>query len=892
MTSAEALEGRLSVAGRGPEVPAGGAIWLLLLYTASGLTALAYEVLWVRMLSLQFGVSIFGVVVTVTAFMAGLGTGSLMGLRLIRWVRSPLRLFAALEAAVAVYALLLPVGLGRMDELITHAAAAAGVREWYLMQCTAALLLLFAPACAMGAGLPLILKTGEDTSAGIGRLYGLNTLGGVLGALLPLWLLPDLGWSAALRVVAAVGMCVAAGAVVLSLYRPPSAARDDTPRPNAASIRPGSVTLLAYAGIGAAALALEIAWTRLFGMILLRTEYVMAVILAVFLLGIAMGSLLIRRTAGGRWLNVFPPAAALFSLVSLWALPAVSRWAERTDFSSLTTALLWQGGAIALVTLPVTLILGAWLPLLSQRSGEPIGAAPWLYGANALGGALGALGTGFIVIPWLGTPGTLCAAAGLLFICGMAWGTTRWIWVAAAVVVVAAYPVWYMPPVHVLLPLAHGGSHDLYVHEDAVSITHVVQQRDGQRVLLSDLQRMDASTDPSAVALQMDQARLPLLLHPAARSVLFLGLGTGISAAGSLPFSSIHTRTAVELSRGAIAAAPRWFAAVNDRVTQRTRVVWDDARHFLVSGDGAYDVIIGDVFHPDMVGRSSLLSVQQFQRVKARLSPGGIFVQWLALNQFDPASLQAVMRSFRRVFPRAVGFIDGFRFALVGPQGTLNPVAAVLGHTHDADEQTRQRITGGEGPWTWLGRYWGAITVPPGPVQDEWAPYIEFRLPQARYRNDLDTATVLAMLLKDRPGVEQAEAALGVTGDEKESFERGYLATELGSRSWLANLEGDEGAAQRLLRLAYEGNPADRWIGFSLADQMLATLTQAQAHGLTRRQALQTILNIRPDHVGALRAMWRLEEQAGNHRQARMYRERIQAISPLDKAIQPAAGGG
>lgn len=890
MTSGETLEARPGVTGDEHNMALARGGWLLLLYTVSGVVALAYEVLWVRMLSLQFGVSIFGAVVTVTAFMAGLGTGSLLGLRLARSVRRPLRVFAGLEAAIAAYALLLPVMLAHWDSLLGQLAAVTDVWQWYLVQCSAALGLLFLPACAMGAGFPLVLKAGEHTRAGVGGLYGLNTLGGAAGALLPLGLLPLLGWTAAVQTVACVGLSVAACAVLLSLFWPVAGA-SQAPRPMEAQRRPEAVTLLAYAGIGLAALVLEIGWTRLFGMILLRTEYVMAVILAVFLFGIAAGSLLVRRTASRYWLDVFPALTGVFSLVSLWALPLISRWVERSDFSSLASAMVWQGGAIAAVTLPVTLVLGAWLPLLSQRLGEPVRNGPWLYGANAVGGAMGALGTGFVIIPWLGTPGALVAAAVLLLVCGMVWASRRWLWLMLVVMLLLAYPVWRMPPVHTLLPLAHGGSHDLYVHEDAISITHVIQQRDGQRVLLSDLQRMDASTAPSAVALQKDQSRLPLLLHPAPHKVLFLGLGTGISAAGSLPFPAVQTRTAVELSRGAIVAAPRWFTPVNDDITRKARVVWDDARHFLAAGGGGYDVIVGDVFHPDMVGRSALLSVQQFQRVRARLARGGIFVQWLALNQFDPASLRAVMRSFERVFPGAVGFIDGFRFALVGPQGAFDPVTAVLGHMRGVSDAVRQRVTGGEGPWTWLGRYWGDIHLPPGPVEDEWAPFIEYRLPQARYRDDLDTATVLDMLLKLRPGVDQAAKALGVAAADKENFERGYLATELGTRSWLASLEGREGSAQRLLRLAYEGNPRDRWISFSLADQMFATLSRAGAHGLTRRQALQTILRIRPDHVAALEALWRLEAKAGHEQQARMYRDKIQAVSPLDGALQSDSGG-
>ncbi len=144
----------------------------------------------------------------------------------------------------------------------------------------------------------------------------------------------------------------------------------------------------------------------------------------------------------------------------------------------------------------------------------------------------------------------------------------------------AAWPLRNMPPVHDLLPKIEADSRNLYLYEDAISLTHVVQQQDGQRVLLSDLQRMDASTDPSAVEIQMDQARLALLLHPAPKSVLFLGLGTGISVAGSSSFPGL-IRSAVELSQGAIYAAKYWFAPVNGNILDQVQIQRDDARHYL-----------------------------------------------------------------------------------------------------------------------------------------------------------------------------------------------------------------------------------------------------------------------------------------------------------------------
>ena len=108
------------------------------------------------------------------------------------------------------------------------------------------------------------------------------------------------------------------------------------------------------------------------------------------------------------------------------------------------------------------------------------------------------------------------------------------------------------------------GSRDLYRYEDAIAITQVIEQNDGQRVLLTDLRRWDASTEPTAVFVQANQARLPLLLHAGPRTVLFLGIGTGISLAGSLPFPDLE-RSAVELSQGSIEAAAALVRAEQSR---------------------------------------------------------------------------------------------------------------------------------------------------------------------------------------------------------------------------------------------------------------------------------------------------------------------------------------
>ncbi len=847
---------------------------LVLLYTVSGLTGVAYEVLWAKMISIQFGANIFGVVFTVTAFMAGLGIGSLAGMR---WkARDPVLTFSLLEAGVAIYALFLPSMLHVATSDIEMLSSRLDLVGWYGLQGAVSIAFLMLPAMAMGASFPMVLKAGEASGIQVGTLYGINTAGAALGALLPLGLLPELGWVWALRLVAMIGLMVGIGAFLLSRN-----IRESWIGQNAAGF-PKTWAMLPYAGIGACSLMLQVGWTRLYSLVLLRTEYVLAVILAVFLAGMGLGSLLSRRRSGEILLSVLPVLAAGFAIGSLWLYPSYSDWVERSRFSTLSGALFREGALLSLITLPVTFALGAWLPLLSAKYKA---AGEWLYGINSLGAAFGAMVGGFVLIPMVGTSGTIVIAALGLAIFGLMLGGRRVAWAALPLMIAFSYPVFVFPQVSKLLPLEQAGSRDLYRYEDALAITHVVQDEHGEDLLLTDLQRMDASTDPTAVVVQMNQARLPLLLHPGAHSILFLGLGTGISAAGSLPYPGLE-RTAVELSQGAINASRKWFAGSNLGVMDRMDVRRDDARHYLTATNRKFDVIVGDLFHPDLTGVGALLSVEEFAHAREKLTDNGIFVQWIALNQFDPESLRAVLRSFQSVFPNAVLFIDGMHLALVGPNGRLADIETMRSNLARLGQDKSEQATGGEGIWTWAGRYWGPIRAGGGPMQEEWAPKIEFSLPKARYDGAINITRVLKMLMASRPDVRDAESRFGVDQADSSSFDRAYIGSELAARSWVAYLQGDEMAALKLRRYAYEANPKDRWIASTLADNMMASLPGAVKHGMDKKSALLKVLEVYPDNVEALRAMMRLEHESGNRDGEKQYRDRLVALAPLDKEVR------
>ncbi len=858
-----------------------GARILATLYLASGATGLCYEVLWSRMLTAQFGVSILGVAVTVIAFLLGLGLGSIFAARRPRaTATASLRTFALLEGGVALYALALPAINAALGPQLEALAPQLGTGQWHLLQALLALLLLALPATAMGASFPIVLGAFAWTGQLLGRMYGLNCLGAAGGALLSLALLAALGWSAAVQAVAAAGLAIALAAALLARSTLRNSAPAQAAQMGEALVRlPRRGTLLAYAAVGACALMLEIAWTRLYGMVMLRTEYVLALILAVYLSGTALGSLLVARVRNLPALAAAVPlTACACTLAGLWALPAFSTWIQQRNFDSLASALAVQALALGLVTLPTTAALGAWLPTIARQSGSngPQEAA-LLYGANCLGAAAGAALTVLVLIPMLGTTASIALAAVLILGLGFFLGAPRAQLLALPVALAFAWMLHAFPPPAQMMANASTVGQELYRYEDAVCLNHVTQQANGQRVLLTDLQHMDASSDPAAVQVQADQARLPLLLHPAPRSVLFLGLGTGISASGSLPFPHLE-RTAVEISPGASTAARTWFAPVNGGVTNFLRIEHDDARHFLAAGRQRYDVIVGDLFHPDLAGMGNLLSIEQFARARDRLAPGGIFTQWLALNQFDRPSLHAVLRGFAQVFPGAALFVDGMHLALVGAaSGPLQADWMLAGHA-DMNAQQWDAATGEEGVYTWLGRYWGPIAAGIGPVQSEAQPVIEYRLPHLRYEEQSPLADVLLELLRQRPDLDTASRQISIGSAQRAAFANAYLANELAMQSYLAALAGDAAQSRQLTRLAYEANPRDHWIASAVADDLFDSAVQS---GGLQRSALDQVLRIYPQHVEALRALWH-QQRAAEPQQAARTLALLRKAAPLD----------
>ncbi len=672
----------------------------------SGACALVYQVTWFRELRLIFGASTASSSAVLAIFMGGLGLGGAKLGKRADASRNPLAMYANLEIAVACAAAATPVlvKVANAAYIASGGSDALGMLGATLLRLVISVLVL-GPVCfLMGGTLPAAAKAVEREDDGprrnVATLYGVNTLGAVAGAVVANFLLLEvLGnrltlWMAAL-VNVLVGMTArslartresataGAGTVVVDVAAPQSRAADDAVA--IASWFPAAAAAL----VGASFMLMELTWYRMLAPLLGGSSYTFGLILAVALAGIAIGGVVYARTSVPATLRSFAVTCSLEAIFiaipyalgdRLAILTALLHPLARVGFGASTA--VWTFVA-AVVVLPAAIVSGIQFPLViglygrgARSVGRDVGAA---YLANTLGAIAGALAGGFGLLPLLGA-----LAMWKLVVVSLAIGATlaavldrrmlgdgeRWRRAAIGAVLTA------VPLLLVLvtgptaawrhsgigagrsdIKLDEPGSLDAFVRaqrrvivweEDGIESSVALRQGAGFTFVVNGHPDGDSITDAPT---QVMGGVLAAMLHGDARSALVVGLGTG-STAGWLGKVPAMDRVDVVELEPAILRVARDCAPVNERVLDnpKVHVHLGDAREYLRTSRGRYDIIFSEPSNPYRAGISSLYTVEFYRAAQARLAPGGLFVQWIQAYEIDGWALATALATLRQVF--------------------------------------------------------------------------------------------------------------------------------------------------------------------------------------------------------------------------------------------------
>jgi predicted membrane-bound spermidine synthase len=668
-------------------------------FVCSGAGALLFESLWFRLAGLGLGNSVWASSAVLAAFMAGLALGNALAARLGGRVERPLRLFAGLEAIAAVLSLLLVLALPSLGGAVAPALGALGESSWLarLALGGVAFLLMLLPASAMGASLPLLARAlaarSESFGVALGRLYGWNTLGGVLGALSSETLLvPTLGLARSAGVAVALQL---AGALLafaldaryrLALEREPEARDDAAP----ARLRRGRLLAAAFMS-GAVLLALEVVWFRFLQLFVFGTQRAFALMLATILAGIALGGL-----AAAAWLRRRPRATLALPFAAL--LGAIATVTSYAGFDPRAHALAGEAARVLWLSLalmlPASLVSGGLFTLIGAavRDEAPgdAAAAGWLTLANTFGAALGAPLAGLVLLPWLGVERSLFGLALVYGAAALALGP----WAAALgrpwrlayaglyALVLALFPFGLMQG-HFLRKLVESMAGDgvrVMALRESQTETAILLRTDWGGAPFYDRLLTNAHSMTSSVFYGRRYMKLfaywPLALRPEAKRALLISYGIGNTAEALVRAPGLGRIDVVDISSSILSLSPLVdrAGAADPLGDPRVKAHVEDGRFFLRTQGSPYDVITAEPPPPLGAGVASLYSREYFELVRSRLAQGGLATHWLPVNQLSLKATRAVIRAFCAVFEDCTLWSGaGYDWMLAGTRAAAAP---------------------------------------------------------------------------------------------------------------------------------------------------------------------------------------------------------------------------
>ena len=677
---------------------------LCAVFFVSGMSALIFETLWFHQASLAFGSSVWASSLVLSGFMGGLALGSVTAVWKGHRLGPPVRTYAVLEAVIAVSGVALVYFLPSLGTLTTPLLRPVMEHPWVLnpARLLLAFVVLLIPSTAMGLTLPLLTEAlvAADPSfdRALGRLYGWNTMGAVLGAVVAeTHLVGALGIHGSGLAAGSLNLLAAmsAGFIYRSLRAQPTA----TAAERTAFRLSGNAWLGAAFLSGFALLALEVVWFRFLLLFVVGTTLSFAVMLAVVLAGIALGglaaSLWLRRDQEGfRYAVVVSLASGLLCAVTYAAFP----WVVAPFGSNEITGFFSVLRVSVPLTLPISFLSGIFFTLAGSALRREYPSATATTGvltfANTTGATLGAFAGGFLLLPTLGMEASFFLMAVLYGVIGLVVFTRcraprRVLYPIGGVWVLtlALFPWGAMQHRHLMTTAGRwAGSREwrvvglregvnetiLYVEEFIFGKAH-----QDYRLVTNSLSM--STTEFHSRRYMKLYVYLPVAAHPHLRRALLISYGVGSTAKALTETSSFQEIDVVDISRDVLEMNSIVFpdTAENPLNDPRVRVHIEDGRYFLQTTDRTFDLITGEPPPPQVATVVNLYTREYFQRMYDRLNEGGFVTYWLPLHSLSDGSAKAIIKAFQEVFPDA-SLWHGWRedVMLVGTRNAQGPVSA------------------------------------------------------------------------------------------------------------------------------------------------------------------------------------------------------------------------
>ena len=684
---------------------------LLVLFVGSGCAALIYEVVWFQLLQLSVGSSAVSLGILLGIFMGGMCLGSLLLPRYISPRHHPLQVYAYLELGIGVMGVLVLFAVPLIGGAYT-AIAGTGQASLFLRAIVAGICLL-PPTVLMGATLPAIARWVEATPSGVswlGYFYGGNLAGAVMGCVLAgFYLLRFFDMATATFV--AVAFNVAVALLALGIARVTAYVPSETRSQTAAASPEARLIYVAIALSGMTALGAEVVWTRLLSLLFGATTYTFSLILAVFLVGLGIGSTvgseLARRVAHPR--VVFGWCQLLLCATLAWAAYAAGSslpfWPINPSLSTSAVFMLELDLVRTIwVTLPSTILWGASFPLalgaVALRGQDPGRLVGSVYAANTVGAIVGALATGLVL---LGTVGSqvaqqvligFAAISGVLLLVGVAptgravgrgSGVLRVPAAAMLVVSVCIAAVLLsrvVPPLPGLL-VAYGryaatwiGINQIIYTGEGVTAAVAVSRTPGGVLNYHNAGKVQASSEPQDMKLQRMLGHMTTLVPDNPATVLVIGCGAGVTAGAVSIDPRVTDQTIAEIEPLVPEVVSTYFAEHNFNVVDNPKVTihLDDARHYLLTTDDMFDAVTSDPLDPWVKGAATLYTREFFEEIKAHLNPGGVVTLFVQLYESTDAAVKSEIGTFLEAFPNGAVFANtingqGYDLVLFGQLG-------------------------------------------------------------------------------------------------------------------------------------------------------------------------------------------------------------------------------